>query len=157
MRSPLGRQAPGPEPAGTTDLLQRPSPASVRKRIHMPGLRLLLKRITRPRIAALLVAMSIMGAQVEIALPDSHLGDPRPTHLAGASTQEEPSRAPADTHGSGPAQAVHMDHCAHAHVFASAAEAEIAATMATRSGPPVTATRLPHSVTIPPHSRPPIA
>lgn len=123
----------------------------------MTRLARLYGRSARRRVAALLVAILVAGTQSEIALPDSHDGDVATAQLAGSGSDGEQSLEPLDTHGSSPAHAVHVDHCSHAHVFASGDEPEIATAVQTGSDRPVAATPRLSSVATPPLSRPPIA
>lgn len=111
----------------------------------------------RRRIAAVIAALCVVSTQLEVSLPDAHDGDATASHMAGAGTHEEPSRAPTETPASHSTHAVHVDHCAHAHVFASCAPLEATRMLASNSDAPATATPLLASVTAAPHSRPPIA
>lgn len=122
----------------------------------MTSFRRLFTGSIRRRVAALAVAFCALGTQAERLLPDLHDGDAEIAHVAGADSQKEPARGPteAPAHSS---QAVHVDHCAHAHVFASSQGPGDAFFAVSAMGAPRTAAPFPASVTAAPLSRPPIA
>ena len=107
------------------------------------------------RAAALLAAVCVVVAQVEYLVPDEHDGDAAVTQL-GAATDHSPT-APAGPSAPNPGHTVHLDHCAHAHVFASSVPAAEMNSPVSEASRPDTASPWLASVTAPPHSRPPIA
>lgn len=119
--------------------------------------RILSELSVRRRTAALLTAVCLLSVQVERWLPDQHDGDaPVAQRIAGAghnNSTESPAGAPTP----GPGHSAHIDHCAHAHVFTSAACSDDLESCAANSGVPETASLQLASIAAAPHRRPPIA
>lgn len=122
----------------------------------MTSFRRLFTGSVRRRMAALAAAFCVLGAQAERLLPDLHDGDAGIAHAAAADSHKEPARGPTEA-PSHSTQAVHVDHCAHAHVFASGQGPDDAFLVVSAMDAPRTAAPFPASVTAAPLSRPPIA
>lgn len=111
----------------------------------------------RRRAAVLLAALGVLLAQVEVLLPEEHDGDAAAVQLvAGAAIEHEPA-PPAKAPVPQPEHTAHVDHCAHAHVFATDATQERNDSPGIVSGVPETRIVRLTSVSSPPHLRPPIA
>lgn len=105
---------------------------------------------------AIFAAACVCAAQVELLIPDAHDGD-----SGAASVVAQSEHGPRSTGQTGaPAQDtghdLHVDHCAHAHVFAVYAPSSDAGPLkaGTRAE---TTTMVLTSITMSPHRRPPIA
>lgn len=68
------------------------------------------------RVIALLFALCIAATQSEFLLADVHDAGGSVVQLATGGTND---RAPANAPAPQPSHAGHVDHCTHAHVFAS--------------------------------------
>ena len=108
------------------------------------------------RTATILAAATVCAAQVELLIPDAHDGDSSAANVVaqfdhGPRSAEE-TGAPAQEAAHG----LHVDHCAHAHVFAvHAANSDTGPLKAgTRAE---TTTMVLTGITMSPHRRPPIA
>lgn len=108
---------------------------------------------SRRRVIALLFGLCIVAAQGEFLLPDVHDADGSMAQLAAIATdQQAPDGPPAPQ----PSHAAHVDHCTHAHVFASDdCPAEPTVFVAATGSPDTSSDRL-ASVSPPPQLRPPI-
>lgn len=111
----------------------------------------------RRRIPALIAALCVVATQVDVLLPDAHDGDVPASHVSGTGTHEEPARSPAGTPASQSEHAAHVDHCAHAHVFASGTSPAATSLSVSGRDVPATAPLALASVGVSPLTRPPIA
>ena len=109
------------------------------------------------RAAALLAALCVVIAQVESMVPDEHDGDARASQLVVTATTDQDALPGSTQTPPASGHSVHIDHCAHAHVFATGTFAEPCNALPARSGRPDLPSPLLASVTTQPHSRPPIA
>lgn len=123
----------------------------------MHSIRLVLDMFKRRRVAALFAAACISVGQAETVLPDAHDGDASASQMAPAADQDGPAKAPGGAPASHQEHAVHVDHCAHAHVYSSTDSLGLEELFSARAAAPVTIASRLASVTISPHSRPPIA
>ena len=113
------------------------------------------------RLAAFLALLGVLGARVEHMIPDVHDGDATPSEtivsaLGGSDVGDGPANSQ-HAPESAPVHLVHVDHCGHAHMVSLGAPE-------TSAEPPIhgsarfdTATPFLSSVSLSPHSRPPIA
>ena len=111
----------------------------------------------RRRASALVAALCVVVAQAEHLLPDEHDGDAAVTQVAVGMENAQTPTAPADQSAPDSGHSIHVDHCAHAHVFASSAASAERDVFVSESNGPDTASLWLASITAPPHSRPPIA
>lgn len=119
--------------------------------------RLVSPKSIRRRMAAILAAVCLVSVQAELWLPDQHDGDaPAAQEIAGAG-HHHATESPAGAQMPAPGHSAHIDHCAHAHVFASVTcAAAVESISAERKVPETTSLRL-ASIAAAPHRRPPIA
>ena len=111
----------------------------------------------RRRMAALAAAFCVLATQAELLLPDLHDGDAVVAQVGGADANQAPAPGPTEVPAPDASHAVHVDHCAHAHVYASGEGTGDSFVVVSAADAPATATALLASVTAAPHSRPPIA
>lgn len=111
----------------------------------------------RRRAAALLAALCVLGAQAEYLLPDEHDGHATAEEVVIGAASEDSPTTPTDVPASQPGHTVHVEHCVHAHVFATGALPNENNSFTMVAGTPETLSQKLASISAAPHRRPPIA
>lgn len=101
---------------------------------------------------ALLFGLCIVATQGEVLLPDVHDADNSVAQLATGTDHQAPDGSPAPQ----PSHAAHVDHCTHAHVFASDSRPAEPMVNVAAAGAPDTSGDRPSSFSSSLHLRPPI-